>query len=350
MIDLRSDTVTRPTDAMREAMAKAVVGDDGYGDDPSVNMLELRAASMLGKEAALLLPTGTMGNLCAVMAQTGRGEEIIVESSAHIYRSELGGFAAVASAPYRVLPSKDGLFSLDVLKNELEGSGGYAGKLRPALICVETTHNAAGGTVPPIHYLASVKRLAEETGAAIHMDGARVFNASIALSVDITKIVAHADTVMFCLSKGLGAPIGSMLCGPKTVINRARLIRKMLGGTMRQSGVIAAAGIVALETMVDRLADDHKRARILANGLNAIHHSLCDPNTVSTNILFVDVSKSRFRASEWCERLAARNIVCRPYSKTRIRLLTHADITDQDIESVLAAFAAEWSPAEACIA
>ena len=249
MIDLRSDTVTRPTPAMRDAMARAEVGDDGYGDDPTVNALERKAAAMLGKAAALLVPTGTMGNLCAVFAQTGRGDEVLVESQAHIYRTEQGGLAALAGVPYRVLPGERGMVPIDLLRAELDGSL-YSTRLRPALVCVETTHNAAGGTVPPLPWLAAVADVAARGGAAVHMDGARVFNAAAALGVDVSEVARHAGTVTFCLSKGLGAPVGSVLCGPAAVIGRARQARKMLGGTLRQAGVLAAAGIVALDTMV----------------------------------------------------------------------------------------------------
>ena len=346
MIDLRSDTVTRPTAAMRDAMARAEVGDDGYGDDPTVNALEAKAAAMLGKEAAVLVPTGTMGNLCAVFAQTGRGDEAIVESTAHIYRTEQGGMAALAGVPYRVLPGQRGMIPIEALRVALEGSG-YGARLRPALVCVETTHNAAGGTVPPLDYLAAVHEAATQAKAAVHMDGARLFNAAVALGVDVSTIARCATTVTFCLSKGLGAPVGSVLCGPAEVIGRARQARKMLGGTMRQAGVLAAAGIVALDTMVARLADDHRRARRLAEGLHALHPTICDPAGVETNILFVTMSASGVLAAEWCRRLGARGIVCRPTDAARIRLLTHADIADADIEAALAAFRADWPVAAA---
>lgn len=344
MIDLRSDTVTRPTPAMREAMARAEVGDDGYGDDPTVNALEARAAAMLGKEAALLVPTGTMGNLCAVFAQTGRGDEVIVESGAHIYRTEQGGMAALAGTPYRVLPGTGGMIPIGELRAALAGSG-YGARLRPALLCVETTHNAAGGTVPPLAYLAEAREAATRQDTAIHMDGARLFNAAVALGVDAAEVARAADTVTFCLSKGLGAPVGSVLCGPRAVIERARRTRRMLGGTMRQAGVLAAAGLVALDTMVARLADDHRRARTLAEGLHALHPALCDPGVVATNIVFVDLAASGHSPAEWSRLLAARGIACRPYDATRMRLLTHADVSDADIAATLAAFRAEWPAA-----
>ena len=342
MIDLRSDTVTRPTPAMRAAMAAAEVGDDGYGDDPTVNALERKAADMLGREAALLLPTGTMGNITAVFAQTGRGDEVLVESTAHIYRTEQGGMASLAGVPYRVLPGERGAIPFDRLRAEIAGSG-YSTRLHPALLCLETTHNAAGGTVLPMDYLAAVRALAAEHGIAVHIDGARVFNAAIALGVPVAQIAQHADTITFCLSKGLGAPVGSLLCGPAAVIRRARQTRKMLGGTMRQSGVLAAAGLVALDTMVDRLADDHRRAKHLAAGLAALHPSLCE--APETNIVYLDLAASGLSAPDWCQRLGAAGIICRPYSATQIRLLTHADISDADTDAAISAFQSIWPAA-----
>jgi len=342
MIDFRSDTVTRPTPAMRAAMAAAEVGDDGYSDDPTVNALEAKAAAMLGKEAAMLVPSGTMGNLCAVFAQTGRGDEVFVESQAHIYRTEQGGMASLVGVPYRVLAGQGGMVPIDLLRAELASSS-YAARLRTALVCVETTHNAAGGIVPPLTYLASVHDAAKRHDASVHMDGARVFNAAVALGVPVSAIAATADTVTFCLSKGLGAPVGSVLCGPTAVIKRARQARKLLGGTLRQAGVLAAAGIVALDTMVDRLADDHAHAKRLAEGLHALDPSTCDPKSVETNIVFADFNASGIPAADWCQRLAAHGIICRPSDPWRIRLLTHADISGADITTALAAFRSEWS-------
>ncbi len=348
-IDLRSDTVTRPTPAMRRAMATAEVGDDGYGDDPSVNELERRAAERLGKAAAMLVPTGTMGNLCAVLAQTGRGDEVIVESTAHIYRTEQAGMAQLGGVPYRVLPGERGAVPLPLLRSELDGSG-YSTRLRPAVMCLETTHNAAGGTVLPLDYMAAVRSLTAAHGMAVHVDGARVFNAAVALGVPVADIARHADTVTFCLSKGLGAPVGSVLCGPEPVIRRARQVRKLLGGTMRQAGVLAAAGLVALDSMVERLAEDHRRARRLAEGLASLHPSLCDPAAVATNIVYVDLSASGMSAPDWCRHLAGHGVTVRPYSATRVRLLTHADVDDAMIDAALAAFRAGWPTRQALVA
>lgn len=341
MIDLRSDTVTRPTPAMRDAMRSAEVGDDGYGDDPTILRLERQSATMLGKEAAMLLPTGTMANLCAVMAQTGRGDAVVLEASAHIYQTEQGGIASLAGVPYRPLPGIRGAIPLPVLEAELDNAP-YMIRLRPALLCLETTHNAAGGAVLPLDYLAQAKALADRHGTAVHIDGARVFNAAVALGVPVAEIARHADTITFCLSKGLGAPVGSVLCGPAAVIARARSLRKMLGGTMRQAGVIAAAGLVALDTMVDRLAEDHRRARHLAEGLAVLHPALCDPAAVETNIVYLDLSPSGVPAAAWTHRLREHGILARPYTATRMRLLTHADIDDAEIERALQAFRAIW--------
>ncbi len=292
---------------MRQAMAAAEVGDDGYGDDPTVNRLEAKAATMLGKEAALLVPTGTMGNLCAVLAQAGRGDSVIVDCCAHIYRSEQGGLAVLAGVPYRVLPSDRGAIPIELLRAELEGAG-YAGKMRAAMVCVETTHNAAGGVVLPLAYLDLVREAAGKAGSTVHMDGARLFNAAVALGTDAATVARCADTVTFCLSKGLGAPAGSVLCGPADTIGRARRMRKMLGGTMRQAGVLAAAGLVALDTMVARLADDHRRARWMAEGLHALDAELCQPTEVATNIVFVDLAVSGISAADWCRRLGLRGL------------------------------------------
>ncbi|HEY4252173.1 MAG TPA: GntG family PLP-dependent aldolase, partial [Roseomonas sp.] len=227
---------------------------------------------------------------------------------------------------------------------ELTGSG-YSTRMRAALLCLETTHNAAGGTVLGLDYLAAVKALAAAHGTAVHIDGARVFNAAVALGVPIARIAQHTDTITFCLSKGLGAPVGSILCGDSAVITRARRFRKQLGGTLRQAGVIAAAGLVALETMVDRLADDHRRARRLAEGLAALDPGLCDPAGVETNIVYLDLSSSGISAADWSNRLGGHGILCRPYSTTRMRLLTHADIAEDDIDRALAAFRAIWQAA-----
>jgi threonine aldolase len=345
MIDIRSDTVTRPGPAMRAAMAKAEVGDDGYAEDPTVRALEEHAASRLGKQAALFMPSGTMGNLTALLTHAQRGDEVLLEATSHIQRSELGGIAALAGLPARPLPGVRGAVPLEAIEAACE-AGDYGTLPRPKLLCLETTHNAAGGAVLPLGYMAEAAALARRRGLALHLDGARLFNAAVALGVPAEAIARHVDSVTFCLSKGLGAPVGSLLCGTRDFIAQARRTRRMLGGTMRQAGVLAAAGLFALEHMVDRLADDHARAKRLAAGLADIAPSLSDPAAVETNILFVDFAASGVVASEWARRLGERGILCRPASATRMRFVLHAEISDADVDAVLAAVASAW-PARA---
>jgi threonine aldolase len=340
--DFRSDTVTRPTPAMRAAMQEAEVGDDGYGADPSVNALEAAAAKRLGKEAGLFVPSGTMGNLLALHIHTGRGEEVLVESTCHIARSEIGGIASVAGVFHRTLPGKRGAIPIEAIEAAC-GTGAYGNaRLRPSLLCLETSHNAQGGAVLPLDYLAAARAVATKHGMALHIDGARVFNAAAALGVPVAEIARHADTLTFCLSKGLSAPVGSVLCGPAPLIAKARLFRRMLGGGMRQAGVLAAAGLVALETMVDRLSQDHAKARRLAEGLAAIHPGLCAPEGVETNMVYADFGASGVAAGEWAKRLGARGITCRANDATRIRLVLHADLDEQDVDHLLASVAELW--------
>jgi threonine aldolase len=343
MIDLRSDTVTLPTPAMRAAIAEAALGDDGYRDDPTVNALEELAARLVGKEAALLVPSGTMGNLAALLALAGRGEQVLLEARSHIARSEMGGIATLAGLPHQALPGHRGAVAPEVLETAVAGS--QTAGLRPTLLCLETTHNAAGGAVLPLDYLAAIRATASRLGLRIHLDGARLFNAAVALGVPAHEIARHADTVTFCLSKGLSAPAGALLCGPADVIARARLFRRMLGGTMRQSGVLAAAGIVALQQGVDRLVEDHRRAKRLAEGFAALAPTLCDPAEVETNILFIDVRYSGRSARDWVRELEARRVVCRAMDSHRMRLVVHAEIDDADIEAAIAAATEVWSAA-----
>jgi threonine aldolase len=341
--DFRSDTTTQPTAAMRAAMAAAELGDDGYGEDPTVNELQRVAAARLGKEVALFVPSGTMGNLLALLAHTGRAEEVLLEATSHIIRSEMGGIAAVAGVSWRSLPGERGAIPLPAIAAACEGGGYGTARLRPALLCLETTHNAAGGAVLPLDYLAAARALARTHGVAVHIDGARLFNAACALGVPAEAIARHADTITFCLSKGLRAPAGSLLCGPAELIARARLLRRMLGGGMRQSGVLAAAGLVALETQVERLAEDHRRARSLAEGLVAIHPTLCDVASVQTNIVMVDFAASGRSAAEWAALLGAEGLVCRAAGATRMRLVTHADLEDADTTALLGAIRRSWA-------
>ncbi|WP_431282278.1 GntG family PLP-dependent aldolase [Humitalea sp. 24SJ18S-53] len=341
MIDLRSDTLTRPSPAMRAAMAAAEVGDDGYAEDPTVRALEEAASARLGKQAALFMPSGTMGNLCALVSHARRGAEVLLEATSHIQRSELGGIAALAGLPSRPLAGVRGAVPLAALEAVCE-AGEYGVQPKPGLLCLETSHNAAGGAVLPLDYLAGAAGFAARHGMPLHLDGARLFNAAVALGVPAEAIARHADSVTFCLSKGLGAPVGSLLCGTADFIGAARRNRRMLGGTMRQAGVLAAAGLVALESMVERLAEDHARAKRLATGLAEIAPSLCDPAAVETNILFVDFAASGIPAADWARRLAERGIACRAASATRMRFVLHLDIDDAGVAAVLAAIGALW--------
>jgi threonine aldolase len=340
-IDLRSDTVTRPTEAMLEAMRKAELGDDGREGDPTVRAFEAKAAATTGKEAAMYVPSGTMGNLVALLAHTGRGSEVILEASAHILRSEIGGIASLASLFHRAIPGKRGAMDLEALKETI--SPGLApNRAGTALICMETTHNAAGGAVLPLPHMATVHAMGQERGIPVHTDGARIFNAAVALGVPASKIAAHTDSLNFCISKGLSAPIGSVLAGTKEFIDRARLFRRMVGGNLRQGGVIAAAGIVALDEMVDRLAEDHATAKRLADGLFKIEPSLIDPTLCDTNIVYVDLAASARAAADWSAELAKHNVMVAPASRTKLRFVTHRHISMADIEHTIGAFSATW--------
>jgi threonine aldolase len=290
-IDLRSDTVTWPTPAMREAMANARVGDDVYGDDPTVKELEAESAELLGKEAGLFVASGTMGNLTAALTHCGRGDEMILGREAHIFRSEAGGSAALGGVHPHALPTQpDGTLKLEDIRKAIRGDDEHYPRTR--LICLENTHNAIGGAAISREYTRQVGQLAREYGLKLHIDGARIFNAQAALDVPAKELVEDADSVSFCLSKGLCAPVGSVLVGSKAFIAQARRVRKSLGGGMRQVGVLAAAGLVAIREMIDRLPEDHDHACLLAEGLATIPHVVIDPTRVQTNMVFFDLADS----------------------------------------------------------
>ena len=337
MVDLRSDTVTLPTERMRERMATAALGDDSRDGDPTVRQLEAMAAERVGKEAALFMPSGTMANLVALLAHTGRGGEVLLAAGSHISRTEMGGIAILASLLHRELPATRGAIALDALR-EVMSPGLAHNRLATALICLETTHNDAGGAVPSLEHMAAVSALARERGVPVHIDGARLFNAAVALGVPASRIAAHGDTLAFCVSKGLSAPIGSLLCGSRAFIERARAFRRMVGGNLRQAGVAAAAGIVALEEMVDRLAEDHRVARLLASGLHDLDSSLTEPETVETNIVNVDLTASARTAPEWAAALKEQGILVGPTKPRRLRLVTHRHVGDEEAKRALAAF------------
>jgi threonine aldolase len=347
MIDLRSDTVTQPTEEMREAMRRAEVGDDSRDGDPTVRRLEEKAAAMTGKDAAMLVASGTMSNLVCLLAHAQEGGEVLLDPESHILRSEMGGIARLAGLFHRVVPAERGSLDVAALREMLSARLSPA-RLATALVCVETTHNSAGGAVLPLASLAAVRAAADEHGVPVHIDGARLFNAAVALGVPAADIGQYADSVGFCISKGLSAPVGSVVCGSTPFIERARAFRRMLGGAMRQAGVIAAAGTVALDSMVARLADDHRRARRIAQQLNALDPRLVDPRKVESNIVMVDLSSTGADAAKWVPALAARGLCAGTWTRTQLRLVTHRHITDADVDGAIAAFRtvhAELAPA-----
>ncbi len=329
-LDFRSDTITEPTEEMREAMRRARVGDDGREGDPTVRELEQFSATLLGKEAGLFVISGTMGNLVSILAHTRPGQEVVLERDAHIFTSEVGGIAGVGGLVVNRVPGKDGVLSPE----DVEAA------IRPAklhfpetgLVCVENTHNMAGGTVWTVAQMAAVKAVALRHGIPIHLDGARIFNAAVALGIPAREIAAQADSVTFCLSKGLSAPVGSIIVGPKPFIELARKRRQMLGGTTRQGGVIAAAGLVALRTMVDRLAEDHKHARLLAEKLSTIPGLGVEVGKVRTNIVRTNTSGLGLAAAKVAEKLAAQNIHVLAQQVDTLRWLTHRHVTAADVD------------------
>jgi len=337
-IDLRSDTVTLPTDAMRRAMADAELGDDVFGEDPTVRRLESLAAEKTGKEAALLVPSGTMANLISLLTHCGRGEEVILGDQAHIFYYEQGGSAAVGGIhPRTVTNQPDGTLDLDAIKAAIRGDDPHFPRTR--LIAIENTHNRCSGSPLPPDYLQAVADLAAEYGLGVHMDGARIFNAAVALGVPVAALADPVDSLSFCLSKGLSAPVGSLICGRRAFIRATRRNRKLLGGGMRQAGVIAAAGIVALQEMTGRLAEDHHNARRLAEGLSAMRRARVDPDRVRTNIIYVDLAAVGPPAVETVAYLAEEGVRVGATGPRQFRAVTHYGITGGDVENALKAFA-----------
>ncbi len=335
IVDLRSDTVTRPTDAMRKAMAEAEVGDDVYGEDPTVNRLEAMAAERLGKEAGLFVASGTMGNLVSLLAQCGRGDEIILGDRQHTFMYEQGGMAALGGIVPRLIPNQDdGTLRLDDIAAAIRGDNIHYPRSR--LVCLENTHNLCYGSPLSAEYTAQVAALAHEHGLRLHVDGARIFNAAIALGVPAAELVRDVDSVTFCLSKGLSAPVGAIICGDKDFIAEARRARKVVGGGMRQAGIIAAAGIVALEQMVDRLAEDHARAKRLAEGLAAIPGISMAP--VHTNLVYFSLrDEVPMTAPEVSAKLKALGVLILPRGARSFRAVTHVWIDDAGIEQAITA-------------
>ncbi len=332
-IDLRSDTVTQPTPAMRQAMFEAPVGDDVYGEDPTVNRLEEVAAQRMGKEAALFLASGTQANQVAVLSHAGRGEEVIVEEESHIFYYEAAGIAALSACQARTIPGHRGAMDLNRVEAAIRADNIHYP--RTALICLENTHNRAGGTVLPPGHLEELAALARRHGLPVHMDGARVFNAAIAKGRTAAEVAAPVDSVMFCLSKGLAAPVGALLAGSRELIAKARRYRKLLGGGMRQAGILAAAGLVALDTMVERLAEDHANARELARGLMGMDGLRLELETVQTNMVLFEVVDPAWDAPALVAALAQVGVLCGAFGPRRIRLVTHNDVATQDVPEAL---------------
>jgi threonine aldolase len=333
-IDLRSDTVTRPTPAMRRAMAEAEVGDDVYGDDPTVNRLERRAAEIFGKEAALFVPSGTMGNTIGVKIHTRHGQEVICEARAHVFNYELSMLAWFSGCVARPIYAKDGILRWAQIREEIRPLGPH--RAPTGLVELENTHNVAGGAVMPLEVFEEICDGAHEAGVKVHLDGARVFNAAVFLGKSVREMTAKADTVMFCLSKGLCAPVGSMLAGTAEAIAQGRLYRKRLGGGMRQVGVLAAAGLIALEEMPKRLAEDHLNARFLSDGLARIP-GIRVTHEVQTNIVFFDIRGTGRTTAQFSAGLKERGVLMNGIDSTRMRLLTHHDVDRQACERALTA-------------
>jgi threonine aldolase len=324
IIDLRSDTVTQPTPAMRAAMAAAEVGDDVYGEDPTVNRLEARAAEVFGREAALFVPTGTMGNQIAIRLLTQPGQEVIAESRAHILDYEMATTAVFSGCLIRAVPTSDGILTWKHIEPAISHYGGF--RAATGLIEIENTANLAGGRVSDLQVLDEICSAAEEHKLPLHLDGARIFNAALALGVDVKALTRGFDTVMFCLSKGLGAPVGSMLVGSSELMKRARIFRKALGGGMRQAGVLAAAGLIALEQGPKGLAQDHANARLLAEALSGIEGVSIDLASVETNIVVFRLT-NRLRGADLVARLKVRGVLANALGSNLVRLVTHRDVS-----------------------
>jgi len=333
VVDLRSDTVTLPTEEMLEAIRTAELGDDVYGEDPTVNRLEELAAKKMGKEAALLTTSGTQANLVSVMSQTKRGDEVILEAEAHMYYYEVGAFSALGGLIPRLVKGDMGVMAPKDIEEVLRPPNIHFPPT--SLICIENTHNRAGGTIWSPSQIRAVSDLAKSRGLRVHMDGARIFNAAVALGLNVREFTQHVDTLMFCLSKGLSAPIGSLVVGEREFVDRARKYRKMLGGGMRQAGVIAAPGIIAIEKMVERLKDDHANARLLAVGLSRIEGIAVDLPRIQTNIVVYDVSGVGVDAKQWVAELKKYGVKAGAQEVGRVRMVTHRGIEKEDIEYTL---------------
>ena len=332
-VDLRSDTVTKPTPEMRRAMAEAEVGDDVLGDDPTVIRLEEIAARKLGKEAALFVPSGSMGNNIAINVHTTPGDEVLLDWDAHSLCYEVGGPAALSGVQTRQFRSRNGIPDVNDVESAIRAQSLHSPGT--SLLVLENTHNRAGGAVIPLAIHRELYDLARHLGIRLHLDGARLFNAAAATGIPASEFAANADSVSFCLSKGLGCPVGSLLCGSREFVEKARRVRKLFGGGMRQAGVLAAAGIVALDTMVDRLVEDHANARNLARGIAGLPGICVDADSVQTNMVYFDTAGP---AADFVSRLAEHKVRCLATAPKRIRLVTHHDVDTDDIARAVEAF------------
>ncbi len=335
-IDLRSDTVTRPTPAMRKAMADAEVGDDVFGEDPTVNILQEKVATLLGKEASLFVPSGTMANQLSIKSHTQPGDEVILESSSHPYNFEGGAGAALSGIQFHCLKGARGVLDASQIEEAIRPSDHHFPVTR--LVCLENTHNRGGGSIFPVEKMAEIYRLAKSKGLLVHLDGARLWNASVATGIRPHEYAQWADSVSVCLSKGLGAPIGSLVAGPKPFIDRVHRFRKMFGGGMRQVGIIAAAGIYALDHNFERLKEDHQNAKCLAVGLKELKGVSVDPRQVETNIVIFDVACTGMTGVQVAEAMKKKGVLIHAIGKAQIRLVTHLDVAVQDIEKALKVF------------
>jgi len=333
IVDLRSDTVTRPSAEMRRAMAEAEVGDDVYGEDPTVNRLERRAAEIFEKEAALFVPTGCMGNLVAIKIWTHHGNEVICEERSHVNLYELASMSAIAGCMPRVARGEDGILTWDQIARGIRPKIYYDSQT--ALVCLENTHNMAGGSVYPTEQVEYICDHAHDAGLKVHLDGARIFNAAVALGDSVRSMTRKVDSVMFCLSKGLGAPVGSMVLGDHAFIERARVYRKMFGGGMRQAGILAAAGLVALEKAPARLRVDHENARRLAEGIGQLRGLSIDVQKVKTNIVIFDCQRSGKTALQLCDQLRQRGILALDTAPYGVRFVTHGDVDRAGVDRAL---------------
>jgi threonine aldolase len=335
VIDLRSDTVTKPSPSMRRAMAEAEVGDDVFIEDPTVNRLQERAAEAFGREAALFVPSGTMGNLTCILAQTRPGQEVICEEAGHIYNYEMASMSSVAGVLPRVVRGEDGILTWEIVAKAIRPRIYY--RPQTALISLENTHNMAGGTVYPTTVAHEICDKAHDAGIAVHLDGARIFNAVTYLGENVIEMTKKFDSIQFCLSKGLGAPVGSMIVGTRDFIERCRSTRKMLGGGMRQAGVLAAAGLIALEEGPKRLHIDHQNAKLLANQLSMLPGIALNPAKIQTNIVIFDLKKSGWSSGEFLNALARRRVLAVPVDNERVRMVTHLDVDRDDVQKAAVA-------------